>query len=158
MDLSQLNEIWLLEHGGCILQSNMIKNMLEQVSNVRTLGISSNNDFISRLENICSVVSHRIKHFKIRLKHLHWIKLVLTCIKEVSTVTFQYYDSSLNSIPDMIKWLTEKRKFFSINEECKYIQIKLDESDSELSEVKSNHKRVKLTDDRTNISTLSNLE
>ncbi|CAF3825901.1 unnamed protein product [Rotaria sp. Silwood1] len=130
IDLSHVNEIWLLENHSRFLQLETIKNLLEQTSNIRTL------------------VSGRIDHFKIRLRQLHWMKLVLTRIKHVSTVTIQHYESSSNSIPDMIKWLSRKGKKFSVDDKYKSIQVKFDKDVDELLEVKSNHKRLKLVHHR----------
>ncbi|CAF3942320.1 unnamed protein product [Rotaria sp. Silwood2] len=132
IDLSHVNEIWLLEDYSRFLQLETIKNLLEQTSNIRTL------------------VSGRIDHFKIRLRQLHWMKLVLTRLKHVSTVTIQHYESSSNSIPDMIKRLSRKGKTFSVDDNYKSIQIKFDKDVDELLEVKSNHKRLKLVHHRQN--------
>ena len=145
MDLSQLNEIWLLESYS-VFQPEAIKNLLEQASNVRILRITGGNDFISRIENICSVISGLIDNLNIRVRDIQCMKLILKFIEHISTVTFQLHDSATDSIRDMIKWLTRKQKNFSLDK-CKSIQIKLDEDDSELSKVKTNHKRVKLTHD-----------
>ncbi|UJR38406.1 hypothetical protein I4U23_031075 [Adineta vaga] len=148
IDLSQLNEMWLFQHDKCLLQPKTINILFEQALNLRTLGLWSSNDFIGQLENICSAISYRVDHLHIRLKQLHWIKLVFTCIKGVSIVTFEYEHRCLTSILDITKWLKQKRKIFSINEECKSIRVELDKNDKELSECKSNQKRIKITDDR----------
>jgi hypothetical protein len=135
IDLPQSNEIWLVIIGRETFASNIINSLFEQASNVRTLGISHNNDLTSIIDDICSVVSHRIDHLKIRLNYINYMKLILERIEHVSTITFIHDWRLLSHQTKMIEWLNEKQRKFSIANDYQSLQAWLNKDSTESSEI-----------------------
>jgi hypothetical protein len=135
IDLSQLNEIWLVILGRETIPLNLINGLLEQTPNVRTLGISHYNDLKTIIDDICHVVSHQIDHLKIRLNYMNYMKLILERIEQVSTITFIYDWRLLSDQLKMIEWINEKQRKFSIAKDHQSIQVWLNKDSTESSEI-----------------------
>ncbi|UJR29244.1 hypothetical protein I4U23_010458 [Adineta vaga] len=124
VDCSKLNEIWLFLSDYHYFESDIMNNLLDLAYNVQTLGISYDDDSTVISEDILhSVISHHVKHLKIRTLNAKCIQLVLEYVKNLSSVTFVYDQASINSWADIIEWLTTRGKTFSRSKNHHSIQV-----------------------------------
>ncbi|UJR16389.1 hypothetical protein I4U23_003292 [Adineta vaga] len=146
INLSQLDEISLIEHYGSIIRSETIRELLEKAFHIQTLTLTIIDDFDERIPIICSIVSYRrIRHLKIHTIDIHQVKLILKYIKHVQTITFHHNNSLPNSILDTIKWLNKKRIKYFLGNNGKSIEVIIDKNDDPSEGINKNHKRIKRT-------------
>jgi hypothetical protein len=124
---------------------NTINILLKQACNVRTLGLSYDDNLTPLIDGICSVVSCQIDHLKLKTKNIDSMKLVLERVNDLSSITFLQYSSWSNSFMEMSEWLTEKGRQFSISDDHQSLQIKFEKNTDKSAEMKTGHKRMKLT-------------
>ena len=137
INLSQLNEIWLFISCREGFDRKAINNLLERTPNVHTFGISYNNDLKLIIEEVCSVLSHRIDHLKVRVNYIDYMKLILERVEHVSTITFIYNWRLLTHQTEMIEWLNKKQRKFSIANDHQSLQVWLKKNIIESSEVET---------------------
>ena len=137
INLSQLNEIWLFISCRANFDPKVINSLLEQASNVHTLGISHYGDFTSIIENVCCVLIHQIDHLKIRLTYINYMKLILERVEHLSTVTFINDWRLLSDQTKMIEWLNEKQRKFSITNDYQSLQVWFNKNIIESSEIET---------------------
>ena len=138
-DCSRLTEIWLFLSNHHYFESNTMKTLLNLAYNVRTLGISYDDDSTSIPEDICAAISRQVEHLKVRTTYVECMQMVLECVKHLSSVVFLRDRGSKNSWADIIEWLTERGRQFSQSDDHRSLQVWLDETSSELSEIKTGH-------------------
>ena len=97
--------------------------LLNQAYNVRTLGISYNNDSTFITEDILAVISRQIEHLKVRTTDIVCMQLILECVENLSSVTFIRDRGSASSWTYMIEWLTQRESQFSASEDHKSLQV-----------------------------------
>ncbi|UJR26088.1 hypothetical protein I4U23_007434 [Adineta vaga] len=96
LDLSRIQKLslsinFLSEHTTYMV-SNIIL-LFKQASNLRSLLLYdfwAPDNFMTRMETICSMISSNIKHLQIRVKNLDDIKYILEQLKDLTSVTFEY--------------------------------------------------------------------
>jgi hypothetical protein len=88
VDCSQLSEIWLFLSIHHYFESNTMSTLLDLAYNVRTLGISYDDDSTPIPADTCSVISRQIEHLKVRTTYAECMQLVLECVEHLSSVTF----------------------------------------------------------------------
>ncbi|CAF0992823.1 unnamed protein product [Rotaria sordida] len=145
IDLSRIQEVWLLEKLNGKLEPNRIKRLLQEASNIRMLGLSFNDDFESKIANIGPIVSRRIDHLKLHVASVDCMRLTLKYVRDISTITFEQRNHETALLSDMIEWLVRKRWRFTVHNNHKCVQIRLDEDIRELSRMKRGHKRKRST-------------
>ncbi|CAF3906917.1 unnamed protein product [Rotaria sordida] len=123
-----------------------INILFKQACNVRTLGLSYDDDDLAPLmDGICSVVSFQIDHLKLKTKSIDSMKLVLERVNHLNSVTFVQHPSSSNSFMEMAQWLIEKGRQFTISDNHQSLQITFEKNTDKPAEMKTGHKRMKLT-------------
>ncbi|CAF1337887.1 unnamed protein product [Rotaria sordida] len=146
IDLSQLDEIWLFVPKNRPFRISTINILFKQACNVRTLGLSYDDDDLAPLmDGICSVVSFQIDHLKLKTKSIDSMKLVLERVNHLNSVTFVQHPSSSNSFMEMAQWLIEKGRQFTISDNHQSLQITFEKNTDKPAEMKTGHKRMKLT-------------
>ena len=144
IDLQQLNEIYFV-CDNCCSGSSTINAVLKQACNVRTLGLSYYRDLTTSIEKISSLVSSQIVHLKVQTKNIDFMKLTIERFEHLSSITFVHHQSLPNFWMEIIEWLIEKRRHFLLKNDHRSLQVWLNKNTSEQSEIKTDHKRVKLT-------------
>lgn len=75
---------------------NIISNLnilFNQASNLRSLVLLdywTPDNFMTRMQTICSMITSNIKHLQIRIKNLDDIKYILERLEHLTSVTFEY--------------------------------------------------------------------
>jgi hypothetical protein len=117
IDLSQLTLLGLyinIDHCSVSNTMNDISRLLEQAYNVRSL-ILANTFFVDGfngiVDNLCSIIPHHIKHLDIYDMDLNNIKIVLTRLKHLSSVTFAFFFNMPFSPTEVIGWLSQRMDF-----------------------------------------------
>ena len=139
IDLSQLTEIWLFLSDCHYFESKTLHTLLRLAYNVQTLGISYRNDSTEITKGICSVISRQVKHLKVQTTDVECMQLVLQYVENVSSVTFIRQRGSPSSWTDMIKWLTGKGKKISLSDDTRSLQVWLDVTGSDQTEITHGH-------------------
>lgn len=87
-----------------------ILTLLKQTTNINSLKIMTH---MLSFETICSIITHRIKHLQIPVKHIDEMKTVLQRFRDLHSVTFKFtVEKLLQSIVEITEWLaTEGRDF-----------------------------------------------
>jgi hypothetical protein len=111
-----------------------MSTLLDLAYNVRTLGISYDDDSTPIPADTCSVISRQIEHLKVRTTYAECMQLVLECVEHLSSVTFIRDRGSTNSWTDIIQWLTQTGRNFSQSNDYKTLQVWFDRTSSELSQ------------------------
>lgn len=124
IDLSCLTTLGLYVDFDSSTVSNFINNigyLLQQTYNVRSLTLS--NSFYGghlnmKVEDLCSIIPPYIKHLDIYDMDLHDIKLLLTRLKYLSSVTFVFFFDMPFSPNEIIEWLSDKMSFTYLVDNC----------------------------------------
>jgi hypothetical protein len=140
IDLSQLHEIWILETAACELQFGIIKFLLEQASQVRTVGLTYN-DSDSRIADLGSVLSGRIDHFIVRGANIRCVKTTIKHITYVSTITFQQIVIGSTVLGNIIEYLQRKDSKFTVDYSAASIQIHCDKDTGNSAKMNRGRKR-----------------
>jgi hypothetical protein len=138
-DCSRLTEIWLFLSDHHCFESNTMKTLLKLAYNVRTLGISYDDDSTSIPADIWSAISHQVEHLKVRTTYVECMQMVLECMKHLSSIVFVRNRGSKNSWADIIEWLTERGRQFAQSDDHRSLQVWHDETSSELPEMTTDH-------------------
>ena len=141
-DLSQFTEIWLFLSDYHYFDSNTLYMLLDQACNVRTLGISYDNDSTLITEDIFAVISRQIEHLKVRTTDVDCMQLILEYVENLSSVTFIRDRGSASAWTDMIEWLIQRGSQFSQSDDHKSLQVWLGAVASEKSQITTGHCRV----------------
>lgn len=140
IDLSQLQEIWVLETYPCELPFDMIRFLLEQASQVRTFGLTYN-DLTLRIVDLGLLVSGRIDHFTMRGANILCVKTILKHIRHVSTITFQQLTIGSTVLANIIEYLTMKKHKFIVDYNTASIQIQCDKETNNSIKMNGGRKR-----------------
>ncbi len=117
IDLSQLTSLGLYINIDHCSVSNAISNighLLQQAYNVRSLILANSlygSSFNGIGDNICSIIPHHIKHLDIYDMDLDNIKILLTRLKHLSSVTFVFFFDMPFSPTEIIGWLSQRIDF-----------------------------------------------
>lgn len=127
-DLSQLIELHLFLSNYHYFEANTLNDLLDLAYNVRILGLSYDDDSKVIPEDICSVISSRIKHLQVRTVDIKCMQLILEHIEHLSSVTFIHHQCLKRSWTDMIQWLAETGRKFTQSNDCRSLQVWLQET------------------------------
>jgi hypothetical protein len=124
IDLSHLTTLGLYVDFDHISVSNTINNigyLFEQACNVRSLTLS--NSFCSgnlnmKIEDLCSIIPHHVKHLDIYDMDLDDIKILLTRLKHLSSITFVFLFDMPFSPTEVIGWLSQRIDFTYLVDNC----------------------------------------
>jgi hypothetical protein len=117
IDPSQLTSLGLfinIEHGFVSDAINNIDSLLQRACNVRSLTLANTicGDSFNRIVgNLCSIIPHHVKHLDIYDMDLNDIKIILTRLKHLSSVTFAFFFQMPFSPIEIIGWLSQRRDF-----------------------------------------------
>jgi hypothetical protein len=145
IDLSQLHQIWLFASKNRPFRISTVNILLKQASNVRTLGLSYDDDLTPFIDELCSVASYQIDHLELKTKSIDNMKLILERVSHLSSVTFLQHSCSSNSFMEMSKWLAEKGRQFNVSDNHQSLQIRFEKNTGSPAEMTVGHKRMKLT-------------
>jgi hypothetical protein len=121
---------------------------MEQAHNLSSLIIRSFNKYASdrTIQNLHLIVSRHIKHLEIRINDLDQIKLIFERCKNLVTIKFYTVDASFSE--KVTNWFANN----TINTTCKAddetVAVWLGKKKTQSTEIRLNHKRIKLTDNR----------
>ncbi|CAF1141273.1 unnamed protein product [Adineta ricciae] len=124
-DYSQLREIWLFFNAddhqlGC----NVMRDILNLVGNVPTVGISYTNDWTLIPEGILdAIISHQVKHLIIRTTYEECMQSVVTYARQLTTITFIRDQCSLNAWTHMTRWLDNNGNKYSVKDDSRSLCV-----------------------------------
>ena len=125
LNLTQLEELWIMETSPHKLQLEAIEYLLEQAPQLRTLGVTC--DYSpSRLANLGSIISGRIDHLTVRGVDLRCVKATLEHIHHVPFITFERLIQGSSSLQSIIDHLTRHRIKFTFDTKSTSIRIHSD--------------------------------
>lgn len=130
-DLSQLTKISLFFSGYHYFESHTLRDLLNLARNVRTLHMSYTDDLTLINEDICSVISRQIEQLEVQTMDLACMQLILTCVEQVSRITFISNRTSSDSWAGIIEWLTGRGMQFSQSNDHRFLQVWLNTTASE---------------------------
>ena len=117
IDLSQLSSLGLIvniEHSFTPDAINNINCLLRRAYNIRSLtlaGTFCGKSFNGNVKKLCSIIPHHVKHLDIHGMKSNDIKIVLTRLKHLSSVTFEFFVDMPISLTEIIEWLSKRRDF-----------------------------------------------
>lgn len=100
--------------------TNLIENLqilFTRATNLRVLYLFDfwqAENFNSRMETICSLISSNVKHLQIRVKNIDEMKFLLEHLENLTSVTFQYAQMLKIQRDELIRFLQKFRRFSSI--------------------------------------------
>jgi hypothetical protein len=118
----------------------------EQAHNLSSLIIRSFNRYASgpTIQNLHSIVSRHIKHLEIRINDLDQIKFILKRCENLATIRFYTVDANFSE--KVTSWFANN----TINTTCKanheMVAVWLGKKKIQSTEIRLDHKRIKLTD------------
>ncbi|CAF2123947.1 unnamed protein product [Rotaria magnacalcarata] len=122
VDFSKLTEIWLFLSHHHYFDSFTMELLLNLARNVRTIGISYDDDSTQITEDMRVVLCRQIEQLKVKTMDFGSMKLTLESMKNMSSVTFLSHRGSTISWTDMIKWLNQTGRAFSQSNDCRSLQ------------------------------------
>ncbi|CAF2100338.1 unnamed protein product [Rotaria magnacalcarata] len=122
IDFSKLTEIWLFLSRHHYFDSFTMELLLNLARNVRTIGISYDDDSTQITEDMRLVLCRQIEQLKVKTMDFGSMKLTLESMKNMSSVTFVSHRGSTISWTDMIKWLNQTGRAFSQSNDCRSLQ------------------------------------
>ncbi|CAF4064491.1 unnamed protein product [Rotaria magnacalcarata] len=128
VDFSKLTEIWLFLSHHHYFDSFTMELLLNLARNVRTIGISYDDDSTQITEDMRVVLCRQIEQLKVKTMDFGSMKLTLESMKNMSSVTFLSHRGSTISWTDMIKWLNQTGRAFSQSNDCRSLQVRLDQN------------------------------
>ncbi|CAF4132523.1 unnamed protein product [Rotaria magnacalcarata] len=128
IDFSKLTEIWLFLSRHHYFDSFTMELLLNLARNVRTIGISYDDDSTQITEDMRLVLCRQIEQLKVKTMDFGSMKLTLESMKNMSSVTFVSHRGSTISWTDMIKWLNQTGRAFSQSNDCRSLQVWLDQN------------------------------
>ncbi|CAM4952870.1 unnamed protein product [Rotaria socialis] len=122
VDFSKLTEIWLFLSHHHYFDSITMEMLLNLARNVRTIGISYDDDSTQITADMCSVLCRQIEQLKVKTMDFGSMKLILESVKNMSSVAFVSHRGSASSWTDMIKWLDQTGRAFSQSNDYRSLQ------------------------------------
>jgi hypothetical protein len=117
IDLSHLTTLGLYVDFDYCSMSNIINNiryLLQQTYNVRSLTLSNSfygGNLNMVVGDLCHIIPHHIKHLDVYDMDINDIKILLTRLKYLSSITFVFFFDMPFSPNEIIKWLSERTDF-----------------------------------------------
>ncbi len=124
IDLSHLTTLGLYVDFDYCSMSNIVNNigcLLKQTYNVRSLTLSNSfcgGNLNMMVEDLCSIIPHYIKHLDIYDMDLNDIKILLTQLKHLSSITFVFFFDMPFSPTEIIEWLSQRMNFTYLVDNC----------------------------------------
>lgn len=123
-DLSQLMELQLFLSNNHYFKVNVLTDLLDLAYNVQILGLSYDDDDSTVIpEDMCSIISRRIKHLQIRTIDVKCMQSILARINGISSITFVSHSGSKSSWINMISWLNETGRKFTQSRDHRFLQV-----------------------------------
>ena len=96
------------------------------------------------IENIYSIVPRHVKHLQIPINNVDQIKTILECCQHLSTIQLDLRYSKF--FERVIKWFADNTVNSTCSKVCNTVVVWLGKKKIESTEIKDDHKRIKLTD------------
>ncbi len=122
--------------------------LVKQAHNLLSFTIESGYDKYNVeqiVENIHSIIPCHVKHLRIPVNYLEQIKGILERCQHLSTIQLDFSYSKY--CEDIIKWFTENTINSTCSKDFGTVSVWLGKKKTESTDIKSNHKRIKLSED-----------